>query len=93
MAFFGTWCSTCREELPALFATLDAAANPVLTVRLIAVAEDLSEPSDLLAAYGVGDIPTLIGSDNGIEIGRIVDAPRTKLETELAEMLGVAPGR
>lgn len=93
LAFFGTWCSTCQEELPAVLATLDAAANPKIELRLIAVDEDLVEPVDLLTEYSVQDIPTLIVTRGGREIGRIIEEPKTTIEGDLARIIGAEPGR
>ncbi|MBD3235737.1 MAG: hypothetical protein GF330_03450 [Candidatus Eisenbacteria bacterium] len=93
VAFFGTWCTACREELPALAKTLDAAHNPHLSLRMVGVDEYLAEPHELLIALEVSDVPTILVRQEGVELGRIVDAPRRSVEAHLAELLAADPRR
>lgn len=93
VAFFGTWCSTCRDELPALAKTLDAAANPRLALRMVGVDEDLAEPYELLSDLAVSDVPLVLVLQGGIEVGRIIDEPQVSIEHHLAQILRAEAGR
>ncbi len=93
LAFFGTWCLICQHELPAHLATLDAAANPNLTLSLVAVDENVAEPRDLIAQYRVVTTPTMIVLADGQELGRVEEEAKGTVEAALAEILvGPAEG-
>ncbi len=92
LAFFGTWCSTCKSVLPALLASLDAAANPALTLTCVGVDEDMEQPADMLGEFEVKATPTIVALISGIEIGRIVDEPHKSVEADLAAILTRASG-
>jgi thiol-disulfide isomerase/thioredoxin len=87
LAFFGTWCLICQRELPALFAALDAAANPNLKLALVAVDEDVTEPRDLITQYRVTTTPTMIVLIDGEELGRLEEEAEGTVEAELANIL------
>ena len=84
IAFFGTWCSTCKEALPALFATLDAAGNAGIELTCVGVDEDLTKPAELISSYEVGETPTFIVLSDGIELGRIAGEVHRSVEADLA---------
>lgn len=92
LAFFGSWCSTCKHLLPALFATLDAANNPAISLICIGVDEDLKQPEEEIAAYEIDATPTFIVLTEGVELGRIEDEPRTSVEADLGNILLLAGG-
>jgi thiol-disulfide isomerase/thioredoxin len=85
--FFGTWCSYCKHYLPGFMKTLDAAANPSITVKYVGISEDMSEPEALLTASAVTKTPTFIVASGGEEIGRIVEKPKATIEEDLAVLL------
>jgi hypothetical protein len=64
-----------------------AAANPALTVEFVAVAEDLSEPSGLIAENAVTKAPELIIYWMGADVGRMQPEPGAAIETDLAEFI------
>jgi thiol-disulfide isomerase/thioredoxin len=92
LAFFGSWCSTCKHLLPALLATLDAAHNPAISLICIGVDEDLKQPEEEIAAYEIDATPTFIVLAEGVELGRIEDEPRTSVEADLGNILLLAGG-
>jgi thiol-disulfide isomerase/thioredoxin len=92
VVFFGTWCRTCKHDLPALLATLDAAKNPNLRLTLIATDENLAEPADLISRFRVVTTPTVIVQVDGQELGRIEEDPEVSMEADLAAIL-VGPER
>ncbi len=92
VACFGTWCTTCKEVLPALLATLDAAHNPQIHLTLVGLDENMSEPKDVIERYAVVATPTIIVLTDGIEQGRIEEKPQDSVESDLAAILAVSPG-
>ncbi len=87
LAFFGSWCSTCKHYLPGLIATLDRAANAKIKITYIGVDENIVEPADWIARYHVSTTPVVIVLSNGAEIGRVESEPRTTMEADLAAVL------
>lgn len=64
-----------------------AAANPVLTVEFVAVAEDLSEPSGLVAENAVTKAPELVVYWMGEGVGRMHPEPGAAIERDLADFI------
>jgi len=91
VAFFGSWCQICKHHVPALLATLDAARNPNLTLSLVGVDENVTEPRGPIAQYQVVATPTILVLVGGEELGRIEEDPRVSIEADLADIL-VGPG-
>jgi thiol-disulfide isomerase/thioredoxin len=89
VAFFGTWCSSCRKYLPALIRSLEMAENPRLAVRYIAVDENLSTPKEEIERHRVHVTPTFVVLEGGREIGRIEGTPRSTVEKDLAAILAL----
>jgi thiol-disulfide isomerase/thioredoxin len=87
LAFFGTWCSTCKHYLPGLIATLDRAGNDKINITYIGVDENVVEPADWIARHHVSTTPVVILRSNGVEIGRIEREPRASMEADLAAIL------
>ncbi len=92
---FGTWCSDSRREVPRFWKILDAAANPNLQLKMIAVGRkadaaaeqklvEIGLPKDLRAQYALTAVPTFIFSQGGAELGRIVESPAGTLEGDAA---------
>jgi thiol-disulfide isomerase/thioredoxin len=88
VVFFGTWCLICKHYLPHLLKTVEAAANPRITLEYVGVTEDHREPADLLKRYGVNATPTFVVLQGGKEIGRITEEPDDSVEADLAAILG-----
>jgi thiol-disulfide isomerase/thioredoxin len=84
--FFGTWCPVCGRRVPMFMKTIEAAANPNLRVRYIAIDEKYSNPADLIRSHSVHITPTFIVKVDGREIGRINKKPKTSLEKDLADI-------
>lgn len=87
VAFFGTWCSSCRKYLPAMIRSLEMAGNPRLTVRYIGVDENLTTPKEEIDRHKVHVTPTFVVLDGGRELGRIEGIPKTTVEKDLAAIL------
>lgn len=74
----------------ALGRSIEAAANPALTVEFVGVAADLSEPAALVAENGVKTAPTVIVYWLGEEIARMDPAPGAVIDKDLASLITVA---
>jgi thiol-disulfide isomerase/thioredoxin len=90
LAFFGTWCPVCARRLPLFVKTLEAANNPRIRVRYIAIAEDYTQPAELIKEYRVRITPTFVVLVGGREAGRIQAAPHPSLEQALADIFASA---
>jgi len=66
---------------------VEAAANPALSLELVAVADDLSEPKALLAENAVTAVPEIIVYWMSAEVGRMHPEAGAAVETELADYI------
>ena len=66
---------------------VDAAANPALSLELVAVADDLSEPKALVAENAVTAAPEIIVYWLNEEVGRMHPEAGAPVETELADFI------
>lgn len=89
---FGTWCGDSRNYVPKLLAALDAAANPNLRLELVAIGRGFGEPSEHILGRRLTNVPTVIVSRDGAELGRMVETPAADtVEADLAAILRLAP--
>ncbi len=87
VVIIGTWCGDCHRETPRLIRILEEVNNPNIKVTYIGVDRAKSDPEGLAAQYEFTRIPTIIVSQNGEELGRIIERPETSLEIDLAKIL------
>ena len=85
--FFGDWCSDSKKHVPALIKTLEFADNVNISVTYINVTRDKKNPADLLAGWNITLLPTIIVLQNGTEVGRIVETPRSGVDEDLNAIL------
>ncbi len=95
----GTWCSDSHREVPRLWKVLDSIGFSYDAMKIFAVerAKPVPEaalPQELIdwsrnarAWYGTERVETIIVSRNGVELGRIVEAPATSIESDLLAIL------
>lgn len=86
---YGTWCSDSRREMPRFFKVMDAINFPQDHITLIAVDRTMQIPPGIKEQYGVTNVPTFMVNYRGLEIGRIIEQPKTTLEQDLAELLAL----
>jgi dipeptidyl aminopeptidase/acylaminoacyl peptidase len=95
----GTWCSDSHREVPRLWKVLDSIGFSYDAMKIFAVerakpAPEAALPQELVdwsmnvrAFYGTERVETIIVSRNGAELGRIVEAPATSIESDLLDIL------
>ena len=83
----GTWCPDCRRHLTAFFRLIELADNPVISVEYFGVSRDKLQPEDIVRDNRIERVPTFIVLEEGHEIGRIIEHPRTTIEADLADIL------
>jgi hypothetical protein len=90
---FGSWCGDSKEFVPRVLKSVHAAANPNLSVRLVALDNDFLHPQDVIAGRRIINVPTVIVESEEGEIGRITETPAGKtMEEDIAAILGGRPG-
>ncbi len=85
--YMGTWCEDSQRETPAFYKILDLAGIASKQVKLITVSEDKDTPEGLEKGQNITNVPTIILSKNGEEMGRIVEYPLESLEKDMAKIL------
>jgi hypothetical protein len=89
---FGTWCGDSKEFVPRLLKTVHAAANPKVSVKLVALDNDFLHPPEVIGRWRVINVPTVIVESGGVEVGRITETPSTKtMEEDVAAILAGTP--
>ena len=89
---FGTWCGDSKEFVPRILKTVHAAANPRISVKLVALDNDFLHPQDVIARWRVINVPTVIVESGGVEVGRITETPAAKtMEEDVAAILAGKP--
>jgi hypothetical protein len=89
---FGTWCGDSKEFVPRILKTAHAAANPRITLKLVALDNDFLHPQDVIARWRVINVPTVILESGGVEVGRITETPAAKtMEEDVAAILAGKP--
>jgi len=83
----GTWCEDSQREVPGMIKILTEAGYPTSSMDIIAVDEDKTTPGKLEKAFELFNVPTLIFSENGTEINRIVEFPINGLEQDILAIL------
>lgn len=84
---YAMWCGDSRREMPRFFKVMDAIRFPSEKITLIAVDRTMLVPPNVKEEYGITNVPTFIVKYKGMEIGRIIESPKTSLEQDLFELL------
>jgi thiol-disulfide isomerase/thioredoxin len=84
---YGTWCSDSKKQLPHFFRIMDTVGFPEDRITLIAVDRTMQLPPGVKKEYGITNVPTFILSFKGMEVGRIIESPRTTLEEDCSAWL------
>ncbi|PWS29408.1 thioredoxin [Pedobacter yonginense] len=85
---FGTWCGDSKVNVPNFFKVLDALHFKEKNVDIIAVDGTKKAENGIIDGLNIQRVPTFIIYDKkGIELGRIVESPKTTLEGDLLAIL------
>lgn len=87
--FMGTWCEDSQREVPRLV-TILLDADFQGNADLYAVSRDKDTPDGYENGKNIEYVPTIIISENGKEIGRVVESTQENLEKDL---LAIASGK
>ena len=89
--FMGTWCGDSRREVPRVLKMLDCCGFPEKNLTLIMVSNKDSlykkSPQHEEVGKNIVRVPTIIIEQNGNEIGRIIEFPKTSLEKDMLSIL------
>jgi thiol-disulfide isomerase/thioredoxin len=80
------WCPDCRNQLPDFAAALSAAGVPDDRIETYPV--DRDKDGELVEAYDVEYIPTIVIEVDGEVVARFVEADERSAAEELADQLG-----
>ena len=84
----GTWCGDSKVNVPNFYKVLDALKFKEKNIEIIAVDGVKKAENGIIDGLDIKSVPTFIISDKkGIEIGRIVEHPKTTLEGDFLSIL------
>ena len=83
----GTWCPDSRREVPRFMRILDIWHFPVDKITFIGVDNAKSPPVEEYDKLDIQRVPTFIIYKNNIELGRIIENPKTSLEQDMVDIL------
>ncbi len=83
----GTWCSDSRREVPRFLKIIDGLNFPQEFLTIYSVDRNKTMNGDSLEDLNIELIPTFIFFRNGIELGRIVEAPIESLEIDMVKII------
>jgi len=88
--FMGTWCEDSQRELPLFFKMLTAMNFDQEHLKMFAMSEEKSTPSNFEQGLEINYIPTIIFFKNGREINRFVEFPIETLESDIKKIISGA---
>lgn len=83
----GTWCPDSRREVPRFMRVLNAWNFTQDKVQLIGVDNVKNSFIANFDSFNIQRVPTFIIYKNNIEIGRIIETPKTSLEQDMVNIL------
>jgi thiol-disulfide isomerase/thioredoxin len=83
----GTWCPDSRREVPRFMRVLDLWQFPVALVTFIGVDNAKLSPVGEYNSLDIQWVPTFIIYKKNIEMGRIIENPKTSLEQDMVNIL------
>jgi thiol-disulfide isomerase/thioredoxin len=84
---YAVWCSDSKREMPRFLKIMDGIRFPSERITLIAVDRTMLIPPNVKKEYGITNVPTFVVKYKGMEVGRIIESPKTSLEQDLFELL------
>ena len=83
----GTWCSDSRREVPRFLRVLNIWQFPIPRVTIYGVDKEKKCPVGDFDKFNIERVPTFILYKNNIEVGRIIETPKTSLEQDMVNIL------
>lgn len=87
----GDWCGDCRAQLPVLARALVAADVDPDRVQVHPV--DREKSGELVDAYGIAWVPTVVGEHDGTELARYVESAADPIDVAVASQIRSAGER
>ena len=84
---FGTWCHDSKREVPRLLKLLDESKVELESLTLFAVDRNKSDPEGFAKRLDLRYTPTIIVSEDGGEVARIIERPDSGLAIDLQTQL------
>lgn len=85
--FAGSWCGDTKTEMPKIIRIIESLEIDSLNFVIIGLDRNKREDTGLAESYNIERVPTLIVIREGMEIGRIVEFPKTAWDIDLAEIV------
>ena len=83
----GTWCSDSREQVPRFMKIIEAPENAFREPVIICVDRYKKAGDVTLEGMDILKVPTFLVYHYGMELGRIIETPKTTLEKDLLTVL------
>lgn len=87
---YGIWCSDSKREIPRFFKIMDEVQFPSGKITLVAIDRTKQIPAGIAAENNITYVPTFLIKYRGMELGRIIEFPKTSLEDDIFEYLSPA---
>jgi len=85
----GSWCGDTQRELPRFFKIINDIGVPEQNIEMIMVDESKKSSALKISVIQVTNIPTFIFFKDGKEQGRIIEKPKTTIEEDICNILGL----
>ncbi len=82
---FGDWCSDSVAHVPEFMKISEKLKFD--DVQWLAVGHHLADDTGIVRAYHIKRVPTFLFFADGVEVGRIVENPKTTMEKDTASIL------
>lgn len=86
----GTWCSDSKIQVGRFFKVLDLSGYNEKRMAVIGVSRKKTAYTTNIEYLNIELVPTFIVSQNGKELGRIIETPKKSLERDLAKIISKA---
>lgn len=87
VTLFGTWCHDSEREVPRLLKLLELGNVQVKQLTLIAVSRQKEDPDGYSEKYELKYTPTIVISDDGAEVARVIERPKGNLAGDMASQI------
>lgn len=84
ITLFGTWCHDSEREVPRLLKLIELSNVQIKQLTLVAVSRQKDDPDGYSEKYELKYTPTIVISDEGVEIARVIERPKGNLAGDIA---------